>query len=167
MYNLIIKSNSPENTLKIGESLATLLNKGDIVVLTGELGSGKTKFVEGFLQNYNLQDEISSPTFNIVNEYVSEKNNIYHFDVYRLEDSDEFYAIGGEEYFEKGICLIEWGEMILDVLPKDYIHIKILKNPEDENLRTFEFEVNENSKYVEVLEKLKSIIQSSYDSHSS
>lgn len=167
MYNLIIKSNSPENTLKIGESLATLLNKGDIVVLTGELGSGKTKFVEGFLQNYNLQDEISSPTFNIVNEYVSEKNNIYHFDVYRLEDSDEFYAIGGEEYFEKGICLIEWGEMILDVLPKDYIHIKILKSPEDENLRTFEFEVNENSKYVEVLEKLKSIIQSSYDSHSS
>ena len=167
MYNLIIKSNSPENTLKIGESLATLLSKGDIAVLTGELGSGKTKFVEGFLQNYNLQDEISSPTFNIVNEYVSEKNNIYHFDVYRLEDSDEFYAIGGEEYFEKGICLIEWGEMILDVLPKDYIHIKILKNPEDENLRTFEFEVNENSKYVEVLEKLKSIIQSSYDSHSS
>ena len=167
MYNLIIKSNSPENTLKIGESLATLLNKGDIVVLTGELGSGKTKFVEGFLQNYNLQDEISSPTFNIVNEYVSEKNNIYHFDVYRLEDSDEFYAIGGEEYFEKGICLIEWGEMILDVLPKDYIHIKILKKPEDENLRTFDFEVNEDSKYMEVLEKLKSIIQSSYDSHSS
>ena len=158
MYNLIIKSNSPENTLKIGESLATLLSKGDIVVLTGELGSGKTKFVEGFLSYFNMQEEISSPTFNIVNEYVSEKNNIYHFDVYRLEDSDEFYAIGGEEYFEKGICLIEWGEMILDVLPKDYIHIKILKNPEDENLRTFEFEVNENSKYVEVLEKLKSII---------
>lgn len=167
MYNLIIKSNSPEDTLKIGKSLSTLLNKGDIAVLTGELGSGKTKFVEGFLQNYNLQDEISSPTFNIVNEYVSEKNNIYHFDVYRLADSDEFYAIGGEEYFEKGICLIEWGEMISDVFPKDYIHIKILKSPEDENLRTFEFEVNENSKYVEVLEKLKSIIQSSYDSHSS
>lgn len=167
MYNLIIKSNCPENTLKIGKSLSTLLNKGDIVVLTGELGSGKTKFVEGFLQNYNLQDEISSPTFNIVNEYVSEKNNIYHFDVYRLADSDEFYAIGGEEYFEKGICLIEWGEMISDVFPKDYIHIKILKSPEDDNLRTFEFEVNENSKYVEVLEKLKSIIQSSYDSRSS
>ena len=167
MYILIIKSNSPEDTLKIGKSLATLLNKGDIVVLTGELGSGKTKFVEGFLQNYNLQDEISSPTFNIVNEYVSEKNNIYHFDVYRLEDSDEFYAIGGEEYFEKGICLIEWGEMILDVLPQDYIHIKILKSSEDENLRAFEFEVNENSKYVEVLDKFKNIIQSSDDSRSS
>ena len=165
MYNLIIKSNSPENTLKIGESLATLLSKGDIVVLTGELGSGKTKFVEGFLQNYNLQDEISSPTFNIVNEYVSSKNNIYHFDVYRLADSDEFYAIGGEEYFEKGICLIEWGEMISDVLPKDYIHIKILKSPEDENIRIFEFEVIEGSKYIEILEKLKSIFKSSDTSY--
>jgi len=167
MYKINIKSNNPEDTLKIGKSLATLLNKGDIVVLTGELGSGKTKFVEGFLQNYNLQDEISSPTFNIVNEYISNKNSIYHFDVYRLADSDEFYAIGGEEYFEKGICLIEWGEMILDVLPQDYIHIKILKSSEDENLRAFEFEVNENSKYVEVLDKFKNIIQSSDDSRSS
>ena len=155
MDKINIKSNSPEDTLKIGKNLANLLNKGDIAVLTGELGSGKTKFVEGFLQNYNLESEISSPTFNIVNEYVSDKNNIYHFDVYRLADSDEFYAIGGEEYFEKGICLIEWGEMILDVLPKDYIHIKILKNPQNDNARDFEFEVNDNSKYKEILDKLK------------
>ena len=158
MYKIYIESNSPEYTIKIGNNLAKLLSKGDVVVLSGDLGAGKTKFVEGFLHNFGLQDEISSPTFNIINEYISSDNNIYHFDVYRLEDSDEFYAIGGEEYFEKGICLIEWGELISDVLPKDYIHIKILKNPEDENLRTFEFEVNENSKYVEVLEKLKSII---------
>ena len=166
MYTLKIKSNSPEDTLKIGKTIATLLSKGDIAVLTGELGSGKTKFVEGFLQNYNLQNEISSPTFNIVNEYVSDKNNIYHFDVYRLADSDEFYAIGGEEYFEKGICLIEWGEMISDVLPKDYIHIKIVKSLEDENLRIFEFEVTEDSKYVKILDKLKSIIHSSNNSRS-
>lgn len=155
MYKISIKSTSPEDTLKIGKNLAALLKQGDIVILTGELGSGKTKFVEGFLQNYNLQDEISSPTFNIINEYISNQNNIYHFDVYRLSDSDEFYAIGGEEYFEKGICLIEWGEMILDVLPKDYIHLKILKSTDDMNLRTFEFEVNENSKYVEILNNLK------------
>ncbi len=155
MYKITMESTSPEDTLKIGKNLATLLHKGDITVLTGELGSGKTKFVEGFLQNYNLQDEISSPTFNIVNEYISDKNNIYHFDVYRLEDSDEFYAIGGEEYFEKGICLIEWGEMISDVLPKEYIHIIILKSPENENLRILKFEVQDNSKYVEILDKLK------------
>ena len=155
MYKINIKSNSPEDTLKLGKKLATLLTKGDTIILTGELGSGKTKFVEGFLYNYNLQDEISSPTFNIINEYVSGNNCIYHFDVYRLADSDEFYAIGGEEYFEKGICLIEWGEMILDVLPKDYIHVIIHKDESNENTRIFEFVVNNDSKYVQILNIIK------------
>ena len=75
-------------------------------------GSGKTKFVQGILEYFGLENEISSPTFTIVNEYTNSDINIYHFDVYRLADVDEFYAMGGEEYFENGICLIEWGEMI-------------------------------------------------------
>lgn len=154
MYKVEVLSNKPEDTLKIGKKLATLLSKGDIAVLTGELGSGKTKFVEGFLENFNLQDEISSPTFNIVNEYVNGENRIYHFDVYRLEDSDEFYAIGGEEYFEKGICLIEWGELISDVLPPDYIHIIIKKDPSNENKRIFEFQISDDSKYKDILSLL-------------
>lgn len=155
MYNINIKSNSTADTLTLGNSLSKLLTKGDIVVLSGELGSGKTKFVEGFLKKYGLENEISSPTFNIVNEYSSYDNNIYHFDVYRLEDSDEFYAIGGEEYFEKGICLIEWGELISDVLPKDYIHVIIHKDSIDENSRVFEFKIDDNSKYIDILNKLK------------
>ena len=159
MYNIYIESNSPEYTIKIGNNLAKLLSKGDVIVLSGDLGAGKTKFVEGFLHNFGLQDEISSPTFNIINEYISSDNNIYHFDVYRLEDSDEFYAIGGEEYFEKGICLIEWGELISDVLPKDYIHVTINKDSNNEDLRIFEFEVNDDSKYINVLNKLKSLLQ--------
>ena len=159
MYNIYIESNSPEYTIKIGNNLAKLLSKGDVVVLSGDLGAGKTKFVEGFLHNFGLQDEISSPTFNIINEYISSDNNIYHFDVYRLEDSDEFYAIGGEEYFEKGICLIEWGELISDVLPKDYIHVTINKDSNNEDLRIFEFEVNDDSKYINVLNKIKSLLQ--------
>ena len=110
MYRIEIVSNNYEQTLKIGKTFASLLSNGDIIVLTGELGAGKTKFVEGVLGNFGLEDEISSPTFTIINEYCSDNVNIYHFDAYRLEDSDEFYAIGGEEYFEKGICLIEWGE---------------------------------------------------------
>ena len=153
MYKII--SNSIEETLKIGKKFASFLKKGTIVVLTGELGSGKTKFVEGFLEFFGLQNEISSPTFNIVNEYLTDKENIYHFDVYRLEDSDEFYSIGGEVYFENGICLIEWGELIKNVLPKDYIHITISKNSSNENQRIFEFEVTDNSKYLEVLKKFK------------
>lgn len=159
MYNIYIESNSPEYTIKIGNNLAKLLSKGDVVVLSGDLGAGKTKFVEGFLHNFGLQDEISSPTFNIINEYISSDNNIYHFDVYRLEDSDEFYAIGGEEYFEKGICLIEWGELISDVLPKDYIHVTINKDSNNEDLRIFEFKVNDDSKYINVLNKIKSLLQ--------
>ena len=155
MYKIEIISNNSVQTLKIGKAFASLLNKGDIIVLTGELGAGKTKFVEGVLENFGLENEISSPTFTIINEYSTNEINIYHFDAYRLEDSDEFYAIGGEEYFEKGICLIEWGELISDVLPKDYIHISINKDETDENKRIFCFKVNDNSKYIDILNKLK------------
>ena len=101
----------------------------------GDLGAGKTKFTEGFLSFWNLQDEISSPTFTIVNEYSNSDINIYHFDVYRLEDVDEFYAIGGQEYFEKGICIIEWGELIEEILPQKHIKIEILKDKNNENVR--------------------------------
>ena len=100
----------------------------------GDLGSGKTKFTEGFLSFFGLNDEISSPTFTIVNEYCKEDINIYHFDVYRLEDLDEFYAIGGPEYFDKGICLIEWGELIEPILSQ-YIKISLLKDNNDVNVR--------------------------------
>ena len=101
----------------------------------GDLGAGKTKFTEGLLSYWNLQDEISSPTFTIVNEYSNNDVSIYHFDLYRLADIDEFYAIGGPEYFEKGICIIEWGELIENILPTNYIKIEILKNSEFDNIR--------------------------------
>lgn len=130
-----IISNSEEETKLIGRKFAKDLKKGDVIVLTGDLGSGKTKFTEGVLQFFGLENEISSPTFNIVNEYVNRDVNVYHFDVYRLEDEDEFYAIGGEEYFEKGICLIEWGEMIESALPNKYIQISFSRNLEDETVR--------------------------------
>ena len=133
-------SHSENETMLIGKKFAEKLKKGDVIVLTGELGSGKTKFTEGVLEHFGLENEISSPTFNIVNEYISKNINIYHFDVYRLEDEDEFYAIGGEEYFDKGICLIEWGEMIESVLPKKYIHITFNRNYENDDSREIVFE---------------------------
>ena len=128
-------SHSEEETKNFAKDFASKLKVGDVVVLSGELGSGKTKFTEGFLSFFGLENEISSPTFTIVNEYKNDKISIYHFDVYRLSDSDEFYAIGGEEYFEKGICIIEWGELIKDALPNDYIQISFEKDSEDENSR--------------------------------
>ena len=135
METYTFTSHSESETMDLAFNLASKLHIGDVVVLTGDLGSGKTKFVEGFLKFFNLDKEISSPTFTIVNEYKNDDINIYHFDVYRLSDSDEFYAIGGDEYFSTGICLIEWGEIIKDVLPDNYIHITFEKSPSDENIR--------------------------------
>lgn len=138
MKTISIKLKNENDTLSFGKKLASLLKPTDVVVLTGELGSGKTKLTEGILSYFVLENEISSPTFTIVNEYQSDSFFIYHFDVYRLEDSSEFLEIGGEEYFEKGICIIEWGEMISDVLPKDYIHIVFHKDELDENIRVLD-----------------------------
>ena len=153
MKNLIIESNNEQETKSLGKKLAKYMKKGDIIVLSGELGSGKTKFVEGFLSFYNLQDEISSPTFTIVNEYINENTSIFHFDVYRWSDSSEFYAIGGEEYFEKGICLIEWGELISDILPKNRIDIKFKRDTINSDKRIIDI-IFQGDKYKTLINNL-------------
>lgn len=101
MYKYI--SNQEQDTMELAKKLASKLNIGDIVLLSGDLGSGKTKFVEGFLSFFGLAHEISSPTFTIVNEHLAHLSgnplSIYHFDVYRLADIDEFYSIGRRRIF--------------------------------------------------------------------
>ena len=135
METYTFTSHSSKETMDFASNLASKLKTGDVVVLSGELGAGKTKFTEGFLKHFGLDQEISSPTFNIVNEYIKDDIKIYHFDVYRLEDVSEFYAIGGEEYFSSGICIIEWGELIEEALPDDCIRICFKKDDNDENVR--------------------------------
>lgn len=135
MKTYTFTSHSSNETMDFASNLASKLHIGDVVVLTGELGAGKTKFTEGFLRYFGLDKEISSPTFNIVNEYKKDDIIIYHFDVYRLEDVSEFYAIGGEEYFSSGICIIEWGELIEEALPDNCIRISFEKDEHDENVR--------------------------------
>ena len=131
-------SNSIEQTKSFGKKLARCLNKGDVIVLNGDLGAGKTAFVTGVASFWNKENEVASPTFTIVNEIVLDESlSLFHFDVYRLEDEDEFYAIGGEEYFDKGIVLIEWGNLIKNALPKDYLEIEITNDPSNENSRIF------------------------------
>lgn len=153
MKNFIYKSNCENDTKKLANFLASNLNNGDLIVLSGDLGSGKTKFTEGFLSYFNLEEEISSPTFTIVNEYNQNDKFIYHFDVYRLEDSSEFYAIGGEEYFEKGICIIEWGELIEDALPSNYIKIAFSRDYNNENTRILNIQSIGN-KFDKILDNL-------------
>ncbi len=140
-----IKSNSEKETIELGKKIASSLKKGMIIVLTGDLGSGKTKLTEGILTYFGLQEEISSPTFTIVNEYNAKEFKIFHFDVYRLSDVDEFFAIGGEEYFEKGASIVEWGEMIEEILPQDYIKITFSRDLENENTREINIECKGNA----------------------
>ena len=154
MKDYIYNSKSENDTKKIAFKMASMLKKCDVIVLCGDLGSGKTKFTEGFLTYFGLENEISSPTFTIVNEYKKNNINIYHFDVYRLEDSSEFYAIGGDEYFENGICLIEWGELIQDALPYEYIKIDFSRNDLNENERILNIK-SIGEKYDNIIESLK------------
>ena len=154
MKNYIYNSKSENDTKKIAMEMASMLKKGDLIVLCGDLGSGKTKFTEGFLTYFGLENEISSPTFTIVNEYQKNDINIYHFDVYRLEDSSEFYAIGGDEYFEKGICIIEWGELIQNALPNEYIKIDFSRDEFKENDRILNIQ-SIGEKYDNIIKNLK------------
>lgn len=135
-------SHSEDETIDLACKIASKLRNGDLIVLSGNLGSGKTRFTQGILKNFGLENDISSPTFTIVNEHQAGNTNIYHFDVYRLQDIDEFYAIGGEEYLAKGICIIEWGEIIEAILPNDYIKVIFERDSENENNRILNFEVH-------------------------
>ncbi len=121
---------SEEETKNIGYSLAEKAAPGDIFCLKGDLGVGKTVFTKGFAQGLNIAEHITSPTFTIVNEY-SGRLPFYHFDVYRIGDPDEMYDIGYEEYFfGEGVCLIEWAELIEELLPDNAVWISIEKNLE-------------------------------------
>lgn len=133
--------------MNLAKKIASQIRFGDVIVLSGDLGSGKTKFVEGFLTYFNLQNEISSPTFTIVNEYDTNAFKIFHFDVYRLEDIDEFSAIGGEDYFENGVCIIEWGELLESILPPNYTKITFSRDYKDDNIRYINIEFHGNSHY--------------------
>ena len=150
-------SNSIEETKNLGQSIAKQLNKGDVIILNGDLGSGKTALVSGVASFWDKESDVSSPTFTIVNEIVLKDDlSLFHFDVYRLADEDEFYAIGGEEYFDKGITIMEWGDIVKSALPKEYLEIKINRDSIDENKRIFEF-IPHGEHYEALIENMKGI----------
>lgn len=131
-----------EETLNIGKQIGELAGKGDIICLTGDLGTGKTHMSKGIAQGLGITEHITSPTFNIVNEYHSGRLTLYHFDVYRVNDPDEIYAIGFDEYiFGEGVSLVEWANYIEELIPSEYLYINIKKMPEKgENFRKITIE---------------------------
>ncbi len=135
-YTLI--SNSIDDTYKISKIISKNLDKFNVINLNGELGAGKTAFMQGIAKYFKIEDQVSSPTFTIVNEYdLKDNKKIFHFDVYRLEDSDEFLECIGTDYFENGFCIFEWGNIIRDILPKSTLNIDISKDDSDDNKRIF------------------------------
>ena len=125
---MVYKSNSPKETENIAKAFAKKLEKGDVLCLSGDLGVGKTAFVQGLAKGLGIEEYISSPTFTIVNCY-SGKLPFYHFDVYRIGDSEEMFEIGYEEYvYGDGISVIEWPQLISDILPEKRYDIEIKKN---------------------------------------
>lgn len=119
-------SKSPKETRDIARRFAGEVKAGDVICLSGELGAGKTHFVQGFMQGMGTSgEEVTSPTFTIINEY-SGKFPVYHFDCYRLKQYEEALEIGAEEYlFGSGICIIEWPEKIEPILPDSCKRIEL------------------------------------------
>ena len=114
-----------KETREIGFKLGKLLKPGSIVCLIGDLGAGKTTMTQSLAEALEVDDYITSPTFTIVNEYEG-KMPLYHFDVYRIGCSEEMYDIGFDEYINgEGVCIIEWANIIEDILPDDYLKIEL------------------------------------------
>lgn len=125
---MIIESFSAEDTYAIGKKLGESAKKGQIFCLNGDLGTGKTVFTQGFAFGLGITEPISSPTFTIVQIYEEGRLPLYHFDVYRIADLSEMDEIGYEDcFYGEGVCLIEWAEMIKELLPEDVTYITIEK----------------------------------------
>ncbi len=134
------KSYSYDDTVSFASSFAKDIKAGAVICLRGDLGAGKTAFVQGFAKGLGICEYITSPTFTIVNVYQSGRVPLYHFDVYRIADSGEMYEIGYEEYvYGDGISIIEWPQLIEDILPFERYEVNITKDMDiDENYREIE-----------------------------
>lgn len=129
-------SHSEQDTMELAENIESEKFPNMVICLKGELGSGKTVFVKGFAKSLGIDETITSPTFNLVKEYVAGESPLYHMDVYRLEDGDDG-SIGLTDYFTKGgVTIIEWSDIIKDSLPEERLEIKFKVIDEDTRIIT-------------------------------
>jgi tRNA threonylcarbamoyladenosine biosynthesis protein TsaE len=126
-----IETNSAKETYQLGKKLGEIVKPGDVFSIIGDLGVGKTVFTQGFAKGLDIDEPINSPTFTIVQVYEEGRIPLYHFDVYRIGDIEEMDEIGYEDYFYgNGVCLIEWANLIAEILPKNIKEIIIEKDLE-------------------------------------
>ena len=131
MTERIYETNGEEETFRIGKQLGASACAGEIYCLDGDLGTGKTVFAQGFAAGLGIKEPVNSPTFTIVCEYEDGRLPLYHFDVYRIEEPQELEEIGYEEYFYGGgVCLVEWANLIEELMPEDTIRVRIEKDLE-------------------------------------
>ncbi len=126
---MIIETRTPEETFALGEKIGKASKKGQVYTLVGDLGVGKTVFTQGLARGLGIEEPISSPTFTIVQEYDGRGLPFYHFDVYRIGDIEEMDEIGFDDYiYGEGVCLIEWANLIEEILPEKRTEIVIEKD---------------------------------------
>lgn len=150
----IFKTQSPEETFTLGAKLAKLLADGDVICLAGDLGAGKTVFVQGIASSLNVEDNVTSPTFNILNVYEGDVS-VYHFDLYRLDHVSQLLDVGFYEYTagNSGLAIIEWPDKFPDELPDNYLWLAI-KPGDEENERLIACKP-QGQRYQQLCEELK------------
>ena len=132
-----ITTHSADETQALGKKLAESLRPGDVIAYFGDLGAGKTAFTRGIAEGLGVSEQVTSPTYTIVNEYLSGRLPLFHFDMYRLGSSDELFDIGWDDYLARGgVCAVEWSERVSDALPEDTIFVDIARTDEHEDWRT-------------------------------
>ena len=128
---MVIETRSPEETFALGEKLGREAKPGQIYTLNGDLGTGKTVFTQGFASGLGITEPVNSPTFTILQVYEEGRMPFYNFDVYRIGDVEEMDEIGYEDcFYGEGVCLIEWAELIEEILPEKVIVVTIEKDLE-------------------------------------
>lgn len=139
-FGMQITTHSADETQALGQRLAKRLLPGDVIAYFGDLGAGKTAVTRGIAQGLGVTDLVTSPTYTIVNEYLTGRIPLFHFDMYRLGSSDELFDIGWEDYLARGgVCAVEWSENVEDAL-RDAIHITIEKDPLEPDTRRITIE---------------------------
>jgi len=151
---LELTSRSPEQTQQLGRRIGELAEPGDVILLSGELGAGKTCFTQGIVWGLGIEEYALSPTFVIMRELYG-RLTLYHIDLYRLDNIEESIDLGLDEYlYGEGICVVEWAEKAMDILPGKYLMIKMGHLSDMETGRNLHIEAN-GQRYTELLDRIR------------